>query len=53
VIAVDENIFLTAETNTVNMHSLWIRKVDKFVPQIPVEFHRLCTGVDKIIRKMK
>ena len=34
------------------MHRLWIRKVDKFVPQIPIDFARLYTGVEKNMDKI-
>ena len=34
------------------MHRLWIRKVDKFVPQIPIDFARLCTGEEKNMDKI-
>lgn len=34
------------------MHRLWIRKVDKFVPQIPIDFARLYTGIKKNMDKI-
>jgi len=35
------------------MHRLWIREVDKFVPQILLDFARLYTGVEKNMDKIK